>query len=106
METKDLNRLQDIKNKPAKNWSGLASKMSKLITNADKAQGRYEAAWVVFGDHPITNIFKRRVEELTSEPAHPVHTSVPVMEICRREHTIFPGEVETKEEVWTPPSCW
>ena len=96
METKDINRLQDIKNQPSEKHIGLATKMSKLITNADKAQGRYEAAWVIFGDnHPVTNIFAKRVAQLTSEPAHPVHTSAPV--------------VETKvvqEEAWTPPACW
>lgn len=65
MEIKDINRIQDIKNKPSDKHLGLASKMSKLITNGEKAKGRYEAAIQIFGtNHAVTKLFAERYLEL------------------------------------------
>lgn len=65
METKDINRIQDIKNKPSDKHLGLANKMSKLITNGEKAKGRYEASCIIFGNHhEITKLFAERYLEL------------------------------------------
>ena len=61
---KDYRRIQDIKDQPGKEI-GLASKMAKLITNAEKARGRYIAAKDLFGSsHSVTSIFLERANEL------------------------------------------
>jgi hypothetical protein len=66
MEAKDLSRIQDIKNKHCIHHIGLANKMSKLITNPEKAQGRYEASCSIFGSsHDVSQIFLQRAKELS-----------------------------------------
>lgn len=65
MEPKDLKRIQDIKDRPSHTHIGQAMKMAKLITNPEKAGGRYEAALQVFGSsHEVTKIFGERYLEL------------------------------------------
>lgn len=68
METstqKDYRRIQDIKDQDSSKWVGLANKMSKLITNPEKARGRLMASADIFGKHhQITQIFKERELEL------------------------------------------
>lgn len=79
METKDINRIQDIKNKPSDKHIGLATKMSKLITNGEKAKGRYEASCQIFGTHnEITQIFLRRAAELGGMLGTPVERTIEV----------------------------
>ena len=105
METKDLTRIQDIKNKPSNKHIGLATKMSKLITNGEKAKGRYEASCQIFGTHnEITQIFLRRAAELGGMFGTPVARTVdkPV-EIEKVEKIIVQPEVNsikrTKEDL-------
>lgn len=64
IESKDLRRLQDIKDQPGKEI-GLATKQSKLIKDPEKATRRWLASVSIFGsDHPVTQIFRNRRHEL------------------------------------------
>ena len=80
METKDITRIQDIKNKPSYRHFGLASKMSKLITNGEKAKGRYEASLQIFGTtHKVTQIFLARLRELGGLTGTPITRKIEVV---------------------------
>jgi hypothetical protein len=80
VETKDIQRLQDIQAQPGKEI-GLATKQSKLIKDVSKAWRRFHASQMVFGgSHVVTNIFLRRYQELSGEIVVPTSTSTMVVE--------------------------
>ena len=68
---KDDSRIQDIIKKANNDKSKeetLAKTMAKLITTADKAKNRYEAALKILGkDHNVTKIFANRAKELNPD---------------------------------------
>jgi hypothetical protein len=73
---KDLVRMQDIKTKAAGNVDqeiALANVQAKLITKAEKAAARAEAAQEVFGSgSPVAQIFGDRAKELGGNYVHAV----------------------------------
>lgn len=81
VETKDIQRLQDIKAQPGKEF-GLASKQAKLIKDPAKAYRRYKASEMIFGgSHTVTNIFFRRYRELCGDIVTPTPTATVVVEV-------------------------
>ena len=68
---KDDSRIRDIIKKANNDKSKeetLAKTMAKLITTADKAKNRYEAALKILGkDHNVTKIFANRAKELNPD---------------------------------------
>ena len=69
MNAKDIKRIEDIQMKALGNVNNmvkLAVSMANKITNSVKAEGRYTASISILGDdHEVTNVFKRRLQELT-----------------------------------------
>lgn len=105
METKDINRIQDIKNKPSDKHTGLANKMSKLITNGEKAKGRYEASCIIFGTHhEITQIFLQRAAELGGMFGAPITRKVEVAAtITTSKDRVIIAKVKKIEEIVITP---
>jgi hypothetical protein len=76
-ETKDLNRLMDIKSKSSVHGMvdtskalGLANHMASLIKDAEKCKRRYEASCFVFGNsHSVTQTFYSRYISLSGGTA-------------------------------------
>ena len=81
VEAKDIQRLQDIKAQPGKEF-GLATKQAKLIKDSAKAYRRYRASEMVFGgSHTVTNIFFRRYRELCGDIVTPTPEATVVVEV-------------------------
>lgn len=94
VETKDIQRLQDIKAQPGKEI-GLATKQSKLIKDVSKAWRRFHASQMVFGgSHVVTNIFMRRYQELSGDIVVPTPTATVVVEVKEK---IAPPIMEPQE---------
>jgi hypothetical protein len=97
VETKDIQRLQDIKAQPGKEF-GLASKQAKLIKDSAKAYRRYRASEMVFGgSHTVTNIFYRRYRELCGDIVTPTATATTVVEV--KEKPVKPVKVKVEEPI-------
>lgn len=94
VETKDIQRLQDIKAQPGKEF-GLATKQSKLIKDASKAWRRFHASQMVFGgSHVVTNIFLRRYQELSGDIVGTTPTATVVVEVKEK---VAPLVIEPQE---------
>lgn len=108
-EQKDLMRIQDIdrKGRTLEGKVSLASHMSKLIKDREKAFRRYEASVQVFGaDSAVTEVFRRRWHVLNGlnlmqpEPVAP--PTEEVVEIAKAElfgsqTGVDPGESELED---------